>query len=1665
MKISLPKVLKYIGYTLLTLIGILTILVLSLRLPGVQNFVKDKMVVYLEKKIQTKVQLDRVFIGFPNSIILENLYLQGQDIDTLLYVKKFDVGLDLPNLLKNKADITSIDLEGTKANIVRRKDGSFNFDYILNAFATTEKEQESTSKPFIISLDKIDLKDIGVSFIDQQSGNNINAYFKSFNTKVKTFDLQKNSYAINDISLDGLNLKLKQDLLEEVAQNVEAKVDSLNQKSPMAIDLNGIKLTNINIDYGDDNTKTFAKVQFRELKTNIKKLDLSNNQFEVGDFSLENARILANLYLPTSTTKKETEKDSSKPLAFILNQGILKDVEVVYHNTAIAPTKNGLDFNHLNFSKLNLDLRKFKMINGQFAGSVKSAEVKENRGLNIQKMNADFVYEEKQAYLKNLYLQTPKTLLRDEVVLQYHSINQLTSNPGNVRVSANLRNSKIGFSDILNIVPSLRSTIPFNQYPNAILNVNSRVKGTVNDLHIQNFEISGIDQTKIAASGKIKNAMDPSKLFYDLSIREFSSSAKTVQSILPKNTLPSNITLPSFFTIKGNAKGTTEVVNTNLALTSTLGNLGLNAQLDLRRKNQEIYNVNANLKGLQIGKLIGMRELGSATGLVKVKGLGFNPQTMNTALVGNIQSLDYNGYRYQNVEVDGKINKGSYKVILDSKDQNARLNLMASGVYNATQPTVKLNGNVYKLDLNKLGFYQDPMIIAGDIDGSFENLNPDNLNGYLNLQNFALSDTKEIFPIQEMSLKAVSNEVGNELILNSQIADIDLKGKYKLTQIFGSFLSTINSYYQFQSPSKNTKIDPGQFFTLEAKIKDDDLIRKFVPELTSFETIKLNGNFDADNKIIDFKGEIPQLTYGANKINDGKMALSNTSGKLDFALNVANVNSESFALKKVAIDGDIADNSINYRASNKDEKDVTQFLIAGQVKTIDDLTNIHLNTDGLKLNYTDWMVEENNLIQIGKKGILADNFRISNNGSEISVQSERLVPNSPFNISIKDFKIETITEIFKKDSLLAKGTINGNAQISDLQNKMSFTSDLSISDLFVYGSPIGDINALVKNVSADVINAEVQLTGNNNDLKLLGDYNTKQSSFDMNLDIDRIEMKSIQGFSMNAINNAQGFLSGDLKIKGTIDAPEIRGEVKFNEVGLMIPQIGSNFKNINDAITFNDKGINFNRFRINDDDGNSMLLNGNILTKTYQDFDFDLNVNARDFKLIDSKKNNDAITYGVLAVNARLDIRGDLDLPVVDGTIAVTDETDFTFVLPQSSPSLQEREGIVEFIDQDKISLQDTLIENELNANSDIKGLDVNVNIELTKEAKISIIIDKANGDFVKLQGEAQLTGGIDPSGKTTLVGVYEVDQGAYELSVSMLKRKFDIQKGSTITWTGEPTTALLNLTAVYKTDAAPIDLVQQQIADLSSGELNMYKQRIPFNTKLILKGELLKPEISFDIDVNEDNPSVASSVIDLTKTRLEQLRNEESEMNKQVFALLLLNRFIGDNPFQSQAGLSAGTMARQSVSSILSQQLNNLASDLIKGVDINFGIDASEDYSSGTRNNRTDVNVDISKRLLNDRLKVSVGSNFGVEGDARQNEQMTNIAGDVNIDYNLSKDGRYMLRAYRKNEYQVALQGQIIETGLGFIITLDYNQFKEIFEKRQRNRAIRRTNQPQIRK
>ena len=146
-------------------------------------------------------------------------------------------------------------------------------------------------------------------------------------------------------------------------------------------------------------------------------------------------------------------------------------------------------------------------------------------------------------------------------------------------------------------------------------------------------------------------------------------------------------------------------------------------------------------------------------------------------------------------------------------------------------------------------------------------------------------------------------------------------------------------------------------------------------------------------------------------------------------------------------------------------------------------------------------------------------------------------------------------------------------------------------------------------------------------------------------------------------------------------------------------------------------------------------------------------------------------------------------------------------------------------------------------------------------------------------------------------------------------------------------------------------------------------------------------------------------------------------------------------------------------------QGLVSLAGNIIQGVDINFNLVSAEDYTTGELRNRTDLNVGVSKQLLNDRLKVTIGNNFELEGPRNSSQGSSGIAGNIALDYQLSQDGRYMLRAYRKNVTDAVIEGYVLETGVGFILSMDYNKFRELFRGPTEEDKRRRRELKEIRK
>jgi hypothetical protein len=1651
----LKKTLRVLLWCVGSIVALLLLLIILIQVPSIQNFAKDKAVTYLHNKIKTKVSLDHISIKFPKDVVLEGFYFEDQKKDTLLAGKRLVVDVDLFKLVSSELEINSVSLENVKANISRNKEGVFNFDYIIKAFESKEpkepKVEDPDSKPFKISVVKVNLDNVNFKFKDDFAKNDIKVKLTHFDTKFKEFDLDKMDFDIPNINLNGLKLVLDQDVVEKIAEVSVKTVDTISKRKDFKLKLGKISLSKIDIAYDNKDSKLDSGIKLGNLELSVNKVDMNNQLLDFDTFELKNLK--GNLRLGTKDKQIKTPSLDSTAIRQAgwkvkLNDVNLENIAFKFDDMQSKALSRGIDYSHLDLDKFNFKAEKLSYGNDAISGNIKSLAVIEKSGLNIQSLKTNFFYGPKSASLNDLYLRTPQTLLQNKIKVSYPSLNALKKDLGNLALDANLNQSKIGFKDILLFAPDLQKTNPFKGNPNAILYLNTRVSGKIKDLNIPQFEMSGIGTTKVSLSGKIKGLPDAQKAYYDLDIKKLSSTSKDVYSFVPAGTIPKNIQLPSEFNLMGKFKGSVQNFKTNLALNTSFGKAKVDALFDQRVKKREKYDATVYLLDFDLGRLIKNDSIGKITLKAKVKGKGLDPKTAQAELDGIVQKAVFNKYTYRDLTLKGNIENGSFAVKSGMKDPNLNFNLTASGNTKDKYPSVQLKLNLDIADLEKLNLHAGPMKLRGNIDADIANSNPDFLNGKVFLSNIQILQDAEPIVLDSVRVIAFSDINRNNIKISSQFLKAEVDGKYKLTTLASAVKKSLSKYIDLKNPKVNGESDEQRLnFTLT--VDNDPILFKLIPKLTGLEPLKITGKYNNVTDSLEIKGTIPRIVYADNTIADGKINIEAKANALEYQISVATIESGSLKIPFTSLSGKIENNILTYALEIKDAKDKQQYFIAGEFKSEDSKNIFKIDAENFVLNYDKWNIDPENVVEFGGKRLYVNKFFLDNSGNELKVQSQGTQDNAPLQVDFVNFKIETIMNMVKKDKLLMQGLINGNALVENIMTNPTFTSDIKIDEFAFKGEPVGNIAIKVDNKTDSLLNANVTLSGEGNDVNLTGNYNIKDGNLDFNLDLNKLNIKSIQGFSMDNIKEGTGYLAGNFKITGNASAPKVNGELDFKEAGFRVTKFNSYFKTADEKIMLQNDIITFDSFTFHDENDNELTINGTIKSADYTNFDFGLTVVADDFRAIHSKEKDNDLFYGDLILDTKLNIKGTLENPVVSGNVKIKDDTKFTVVLPQSDPSIADREGIVEFVDEDNLYLKQTAdMEKKLNQ-SQLIGMDVSVAISIDKEAELTLVIDKGNGDYLNLKGEAELTGGIDPSGKTTLTGKYEFSDGAYEMNFNMIRRKFNIQKGSYIIWNGEPTMASLNITAIYNVEAAPIDLLGNQLGAESQTVKNTYKQKIPFQTLLKMNGELLKPEITFDIKLPDGNYDVSSVIVETTQQKLEQLRQEPAELNKQVFALLLLNRFIGENPFASESGgTSAESLARQSVSKILSQQLNDLAGELITGVQLEFDLESTDDYTTGTRENRTDLNVGVSKKLLNDRLKVTVGSSFAVEGQERANEESTNIAGDVALDYQLTKDGRYMVRAYRKNEYQVAVEGQVVETGVAFIITMSYNKFRELFHR-----------------
>lgn len=1745
------KVLRKAGkvflYLLIGVLGLVALFLIFINTGWGKKTVRNQVVSYLEKHLKTKVSIGSIDYSLPQWIELNNIYVEDQKKDTLLFGERLKVNISMFKLLRGNTDIQKVDLKNIFINIKRAEiDSVFNYEFIINAFTGNKPSvANKDTAEMKITLDEIILNKVHFKMDDQFAGNSFAASIDQLNATFQKFQPDRLNFGIDQFAAAGVNFKMRTTKAIVPDSTIVIITDSAKNEPTYGLYINAgrFAIKDATVDIENVVSGMIYKNDVKQIKLTQVLFNMEQSIATADSLLLDTGMVQfkSAIAVKKITEKTEPADTTAAPWLIRANRININGIAAQYDDSN-SPSKEGFDAAHINAKNINANINSFLFSADTSRGYVSQLSFEDKSGLRLDTTHANVLFTGKALLADELYIKTRNSLIQNAVSLTYDSLAGIMTHPQNSLLKATLVNSTIAFNDLYLLLPSLKTSFKPEQFANKNVNFNTELRGNLQRVYLPFLQINGLDGSSLSARGtlynltdakrfsydlyidqsrilksdllkfvppenqaqlaqlpgvinlkgrfngstnnitadistatpdlsfngriNLTNLQDPTKLQYDLSINNASVGRKTIMGFIPEGKLPSNIQIPDRVNASGKFKGTANGFDADMKLTTSLGNMTVKGYLqNFADPAKAKYDIAMGTAGFDLGKFISQDSvLGSISGNFKAKGTGFDIKTMNSRILANIDALQYNNYTYRNADIDALLNNGLINSTGNINDSNLVLQYELAANTQTQYPSLVGFIDVDTARMQAMNLMTDTLNFSLYANLDAKNTTPGALDVMAVIDSIRLQTSEGSFVLDTVSLAGISENGVDDISLKAPFAFMHARGAFDYDKVGQSMINYINNYYPI-APQQADQSAKEQQVEFEAAVSDHPIVKAFVPGLIQYDSIKLKGNYASANadSALNLSASIPLIQYGDFRISKGALDVNSREGKLNYALKVDTLQNSSLQFFGTTVSGAAAKDSISFFAITKDEKARDWFAVNADMYQKDEVFNFKLK-DTLLLNYEDWNVAKDNFISYGPDGLLINNFLIQSDTASISAKSQAQVPNSPIDITIDNFNLQSISSLVSGDTLFASGILDAKVLVSELNKSFpAFTGNASVTNLVVMLQPVGDITGTAQKQGDDLITGKLALTGNGNDVQLTGNYflNDQQNQFNADLDVNRLNVKTLQGFSMTQLKNSSGNINGQVKLNGKFDNPQWNGFINFDTTQFTLTAFGAPYKINNQKITFSYPNVQFNRFTIKDSLNHDMVIDGNILSRSITEYDLNLNIKADDFIVMNAKKSIDNELYGFASVDANMQVRGTSTAPKLEGLVRLNDKSNVTLVLPETNYQKDEGLSVVKFIDTDTFDVYKPpiqFVESQRVKAAFGQYLNYNFNIEVSKNALFTIVIDPTTGDAIEVQGTALLNAGVDPGGNLVLSGNYELERGYYNFSYQFLSRKFDLVKGSSIQFAGEPMDARVNITATYTIQTDSRGLLGSEITSTNAIS-NLLNQKVPYNVVMNLTGVLSRPTITFNISLPDGTANVNSELKTTIDSKLAQLATDEAAMNRQVFSLLLFGRFAGEqsSDFFKGNGNDFSDIARQSVSQFLSSALDNIAGDLIKGVDIDLALNSYEDFSTTGSQQRTDLNLALSKKFLNDRLTITVGKNFGLQGQDAESKASaasgSQYIPDFSADYQLSKDGRYRIRGYRKNAYEAVLDGFVIESGVSFVVTLDYEKFRELFRKKNKTK------------
>ncbi|MEL6922551.1 MAG: translocation/assembly module TamB domain-containing protein, partial [Bacteroidota bacterium] len=729
----------------------------------------------------------------------------------------------------------------------------------------------------------------------------------------------------------------------------------------------------------------------------------------------------------------------------------------------------------------------------------------------------------------------------------------------------------------------------------------------------------------------------------------------------------------------------------------------------------------------------------------------------------------------------------------------------------------------------------------------------------------------------------------------------------------------------------------------------------------------------------------------------------------------------------------------------------------GKFYFLEDYMQITFLPSNLVLLNENWDIDENNYVRFRKDYIETNNFELRNGDRIINLTSKG---DKGLVFNLKNLDIDFVNGLWTYDKLVFNGNVEVKAEAADIFKLEGLTADISIDTFWVNGDDWGALNIhgdadnINKPVNSylTVVRGERNLTGKGFYVPPTRESRMPGKKFPANyfaytISMDNYPLDIVEYFIGHSVSNTVGTVEADVTLKGTPRKPVLRGDAMIRNGAITIDYLGTRYYINDQKAKINEYIFDASGSVITDSLGNEAYVTGGIIHDHFKNWGLDARVFAPRFVALDTKKGDNELYYGYGIGQGDVRFSGTFQQTNIDIEAITAKGTQLNIPIDYGSGSTNR--GFVTFVDADG--------EEEETVVSQLRGINLDMNLQVTDDAEVQLIFDEQQGDIIKGRGTGDLQLIVDRRGDLNMYGDYVISSGNYLFTFPQLfiSKPFDVKQGGVIRWDGDPFDARINLEANYDgLSVSPYSFLSDLGLTFSDNE----DLRNPTKVELtmFLDGALLKPNINFGLAF----PALSGDARGLVEQRLEILKNNQNEINRQVFGLLVFGTFLPNGTGITSDQLLSPVV--NTLSEMLSNQLSRLISEMVassidpsgvlSGVDLQTGFDifSGNDASESMRLDGWEIQIKPKVYLFKDRIALAAGLTTG------QFDSDTYIRPDILFEARLSQDSRWRLFVYHRAVFNLNQQNN--KTGGGIRYQRDFDTWRELF-----NRKPKKKEKPQV--